>query len=93
MNCCDDYGNCTRSKDCPARPAMLDLADRARHMAAEVFYEPDYNRAAPVNQPQISFPDVRAWLGDMLYAAVPVLAFVGAAALFVGFVAAQLGWI
>lgn len=22
-NCCDDYGQCTRGKDCPARPAML----------------------------------------------------------------------
>jgi hypothetical protein len=24
MNCCNDYGQCTRGADCPARPASCD---------------------------------------------------------------------
>lgn len=71
--CCDSYGNCTRGKDCPARPAMfevpqptapmMDLADRARHMAAEDFYRPDYGRAQVIRTPR----HIRAldWLGNL----------------------------
>lgn len=59
MNCCDDFSNCARGKDCPARPAMLevpqptapmlDLADRARHTAAEIFHRPDYGRPLAIS--------------------------------------------
>jgi hypothetical protein len=28
MNCCDDYGQCTRSKDCPARASNMQSHDQ-----------------------------------------------------------------
>ena len=74
MNCCDDFSNCTRGKDCPARPAMvevpqptapmLDLADRARHMAAEAFYEPNYGRAQLV-QKRPAYIKHLDWIGNL----------------------------
>ena len=27
MNCCDDFGNCTRGPNCPARASRQDQAD------------------------------------------------------------------
>jgi hypothetical protein len=64
-----------------------------KDFADEAFYRPDYGRPYPIDPPQISFPDARAWLGDMLYAAVPVVAFVGVVGLFVGFLAVYWGWL
>lgn len=32
--CCDDYGTCTRGKDCPARPAMYERPMDAKLAAA-----------------------------------------------------------
>jgi hypothetical protein len=30
MNCCDDYGNCTQGRDCPAREARQPMTRKDR---------------------------------------------------------------
>ena len=45
----------------------LSPADRARHMAAEAFYEPNYGRA-PLPKPSLRIR-VFDWLGDAVMAA------------------------
>lgn len=66
-SCCDDYGTCTRGKDCPARPAMLEIpqptapaADLARR-ANERIRRLEAGRAHLTNLSAKPSLRIRAW--------------------------------
>ena len=94
MNCCDDYSNCTRGKDCPARPAMYDVSPSLARAANERIHRLEAGRAhllTLADAPGNTLDDFAKWwgnrsmFGQALYVCLAVGACFFTAGLLVGY--------